>query len=303
MEKELRTLLDTSCGVFTTQQAAATGIRRITLTRGVAEGWIERIGRGVYAAPDPLRRPDETYRLRVIGALRRRRPGDAASHHAALSLHGLPLHDVSFHRVDVDSHTQTHRRHGRLWVHPWTVGTRSVDIDGVAAVDVALACVQTAAESGFSAGVVAMDAALHERRVSRRQLLGAARACTDHVGVNTARAAIRFSDGRTESPGESLTRIILAHNDFAFTPQFVVRRGRRFVARVDFLVEGRLVVEFDGEIKYQGDDAEEVRAAQELREIRLRRCGYAVLRLKWAGLADPGGVVRRIREELATLAA
>lgn len=52
---------------------------------------------------------------------------------------------------------------------------------------------------------------------------------------------------------------------------------------MDFLLEDRVVVEFDGMLKYENPAD---LAAEKLREDRLRALGYEVVRLTWADLAD-----------------
>ena len=110
-----------------------------------------------------------------------------------------------------------------------------------------------------------------------------------------------FADGRSESPGESLTRIALVE---ALLPlpelQVEFRRGDgSLVARPDFTYrEQRTVVEFDGMRKYrsdvpEGDDAGEVVWREKKREDALRELfGVEVVRVTWADLHD------RRREEL-----
>ena len=69
----------------------------------------------------------------------------------------------------------------------------------------------------------------------------------------------------------------------------------RFVGRVDFLVEGLVVVEFDGLVKYAGQEGRAALAAEKARESAIVDLGYEVVRLVWADLANPAEVARRIR--------
>jgi very-short-patch-repair endonuclease len=83
-------------------------------------------------------------------------------------------------------------------------------------------------------------------------------------------------------------------------PQVEVRdRDGDLIGRVDLLVEGtKLVVEFDGKLKYADGDAE-VLWAEKRREDRLRRLGYTVIRVSWADLHRPGLVATLVRQALA----
>ena len=70
------------------------------------------------------------------------------------------------------------------------------------------------------------------------------------------------------------------------------------VGRVDLLVEGRVIVEFDGMVKYEGADGRAALAAEKRREDRLRALGFEVVRLTWADLDHPEVVDRLVRAAL-----
>jgi very-short-patch-repair endonuclease len=305
MEHEMRTLVAELGGVFTAAEAQRSGLHRMALSRAVAAGAVVRIGRGVYAmATDPPRPPSVVYRLKVRGALRRRRnrEREAATSLAGLALLDLPLFDVPLNRVDVVGDTEFMRKHGQLWLHPWPSGAVRQEVDGVGVLDAAHACVATAAAHGVVAGVVAMDAALHLGLTRLADLKSAATRLDASAGVAFARSAISLSDPKCESVGESRTRIILSRNDLEFEAQAAIWDGATFVARVDFLIEGKLVLEFDGAEKYGGADGRRALVAEKVREDRLRELGYRVLRVTWADLEDPWRLVQRIRAALAVAA-
>ena len=108
-------------------------------------------------------------------------------------------------------------------------------------------------------------------------------------------------DGRSESVGESRLRFALAVAGITLEPQVVVTdEVGDFVARVDFLVAGtRVVVEFDGKVKY-GYGGADVLMAEKRREDRLRRLGYAVVRVTWADLYHLPRVITWVRQACAT---
>ena len=71
------------------------------------------------------------------------------------------------------------------------------------------------------------------------------------------------------------------------------------VARVDFFFpQYRVVVEFDGLVKYRADAVEAV-VREKRREDRLRSTGVLVVRVSWDDLAHPERVVHRIRQAFA----
>lgn len=101
--------------------------------------------------------------------------------------------------------------------------------------------------------------------------------------------------GLRESVGESRCGIALELASIRVTPQVEIRDAfGNLVARVDFLVEGTMViVEFDGKVKFEtGDPA--VLWAEKKREDRLRRMGYTVVRIIWADLEKPGAVSAKV---------
>ena len=105
-------------------------------------------------------------------------------------------------------------------------------------------------------------------------------------------------DSRSESVGESRLRVHMQVAGVTLVPQVVIRdHDGEFVARVDFVVEGTsVVVEFDGKVKY-GDGNGDVLFQEKLREDRLRRLGYTVIRVTMgrpapAG-AHPGAWIRQ----------
>lgn len=88
----------------------------------------------------------------------------------------------------------------------------------------------------------------------------------------------------------------------AVTPQVTITDDG-FVARVDFLVTGtKVVLEFDGAVKYADADGRDALIAEKWREDRLRQLGYIVVRVVWRELADIKALEWRIRQALARAA-
>jgi very-short-patch-repair endonuclease len=112
---------------------------------------------------------------------------------------------------------------------------------------------------------------------------------------------LKLVDGRRESVGESRCGVDLAMAGIDVTPQVPILDERgNFVARVDFLVDGtRVVIEFDGKVKYAAGDPK-VLWDEKRREDRLRRLGYVVVRITWAQLERPGAVAAAVRAALRT---
>jgi len=109
-------------------------------------------------------------------------------------------------------------------------------------------------------------------------------------------------DPRSESVGESRTRLVLVAAGLEVRSQVkVVDRGA-ILARVDLLVAGRVVVEFDGAVKYADDASGRTLYTEKKREDRLRELGFEVVRVTWADLAHPEVVLQRVRAALVRAA-
>jgi very-short-patch-repair endonuclease len=160
-----------------------------------------------------------------------------------------------------------------------------------------LAVVQAGLTGGPLSSLVAADAALHRGLVTVGSLAAAVRRLRGHRGVGPVRAILGWADGRTESPGETVTGHVVRGMGLELEPQFEVSaEGRRF--RADFRVKGtRVLLEFDGQVKYASGDAR-VLFEEKRREDALRRAGWVVLRIVWADLQDLAALRRRIWDAL-----
>jgi len=122
-------------------------------------------------------------------------------------------------------------------------------------------------------------------------------------GVRRARVAASMLDARSESPGESFSRVELVRQGLP-QPQLQVeildRRGG-VIGRGDFgWDEYRTIGEFDGRIKYgrllrPSEAVEDVVYAEKLREDAIRDEGWQVVRWTWSDLKQPDVLADRIR--------
>ncbi|WP_082979287.1 type IV toxin-antitoxin system AbiEi family antitoxin domain-containing protein [Arthrobacter sp. B6] len=115
-------------------------------------------------------------------------------------------------------------------------------------------------------------------------------------GSRRAADLLGVLDGRSESVGETRTRLLLrSFGLLMFIPQFEIPTPiGRF--RADFAdPKTRVVIEFDGSGKYTDyKPTEEVLLAERRRENALVEEGWLVLRLEWKHLACPAEVRRRV---------
>ena len=295
MDGRLAALVAAQGGVVSSTDAARLGVSAVQLDGLVRSGRLVRVRRAAYAlrATYEAADPRERYRLRTKAILRSRPPVDAASHHAALLLHEVDTWGVALDVVDLVARVKAPRVRSGLRTHPG-VGLVADRSRGVNVVLLPIALCQVAGGSGVVAAACSMDDALHEGRCTVDQLREAVDLVPEHHR-GAAERAIALTDPACESVGETRSRLLLRDLGFAVRSQVVLRGQRGFVGRVDFLVDGLVVVEFDGLVKYAGHDGRAALAAEKARESAIVDLGYEVVRLVWTDLADPAAVARRIR--------
>lgn len=130
-----------------------------------------------------------------------------------------------------------------------------------------------------------------------RLLQEVAEQCPRQPGRAAFKAVLDRVDPRAESPGESLTRLVMWMLGYALTSQVEIRDATgALVARVDFLLDGApVIIEFDGYRKYESASS---LVLEKKREDRLRALGYEVVRLVWSDLTDPEAVRRLVEQAI-----
>lgn len=294
IDAQLLTLAESQSGMFTTAQAAAYGIGPEALAALVRSGALRHPGRGLYAVTAQVDvEPEPWHRHLCTGALLVY-PDAVLTGVSAVLAHGLPVWGTDLTRpsllrpVDRAVGVKAFRiRPGR--------GTSGETPMGPA-VPVAAALVQHAVDNGMAQGVVSADAALHREMVTPDELGAAVLAVASWPRAARAKSMMTFVDGRSESVGESRSRLALTIGGVEVIPQVTITDEHgEFVARVDFVVAGtRIIIEFDGKMKYESGDPD-VLWREKKREDRLRRLGYVVVRITWADLERPGAVLARVR--------
>lgn len=171
-----------------------------------------------------------------------------------------------------------------------------VEQDGVVLTSLARTLAEFAASHPFAAGVVAVDWALRVRGGGVRCSLDEIAEAADALGLRRGRARLErvlsFADGRSESPGESWSRVLIRQLGFADPELQVEVRGLRGeLFRADFgWSGGRLLGEFDGREKYTSATMRGNRSAsdrvvhEKRREDSVRATGRGVCRWDWSDL-------------------
>ncbi|QBJ95164.1 hypothetical protein ERC79_03725 [Rhodococcus sp. ABRD24] len=260
---------------------------------------------GAYVRGEDLAQLDSVgqHRLAVL-ATAKASPGAVVSHVSAAVLHGITVWNVPLRRV----HTTLDRPCGgkittRRHVHVAQLPAEDiVVIDEIAVTAPARTVIDLARTVPFESAVVAGDHALATGLVTHDELREELARCRGRRGSAQATRAMTFMDGRSESVGESRSRVLIHRAGLpAPEPQRVLFDAGVPIGRVDFWFEReRAVGEFDGHGKYTehlrpGQTTEQAVIEEKLREDDIRSAGYGVARWGWKELSAPDEVVRRLR--------
>ena len=301
-EPALRDLALSQGGAFGAGQARRLGVTDLDIHDLVRRGEVVRVRRGAFVLTTSRQglRPEADYALRARAVLLSRPGPTWASHHAALAISELPLVACDLTRFDVCAQIRAPHRRGVVLTHPLPAGEEPLVVKGARCVTTETALALVAARSGVKGVLPALDAALHSDLVT----VAGVRASAQRLDLGaTAQGrldqALALADPQAESPGESLARLLLTSLGLAVRSQVRICDDLGLIGRVDFLVGHKVVVEFDGLVKYEGALGREALAAEKRREDRLRAAGYEVVRLTWADLDRPAHVARLVREAVA----
>lgn len=252
----------------------------------------------------------ERHRLMVDTFVPRLSGEPVVSHLSAVVLHGLPLWRTHLNEVHVTRRAPAKAHRGAM-VHSHLaalepddlvlVGHRRVTSPTRTAVDVARIV-------PFEQGVIVADAALRLGLTTPEKLAEQLKRSRRLPGARAAGRVIAFADGRSESVGESRSRVML-HREGLPPPelQMTVCDGDEIsLGRADFGYRRRKVLgEFDGKVKYQGgshaENPGDVVFREKLRQDALRAAGWTVVRWVWADLDEPAAVLHRLRRALDRL--
>lgn len=271
------------------------------LARG---GQWSRVRRGAYVDGQLPAGATARHALLVAATLRQLRRPAVVSHQSAAVLLGMPLWGARLDRVHVTRRPPASTQAtGPLCCHVARLADDEVtSVDGIAVTDVARTALDLARSLPFEAGVVVLDAALHEGLLDRAQVETRLLDIAGTRGSRHAARVVRFADGRSESVGESRSRVVL--HQLGLPPsalQLEIRRADgALLGRADFAWEDeRVVGEFDGRIKYgrllrPGQDPGDAVFEEKRREDAIREEGWGVLRWTWADLVQRDRLRHRV---------
>ncbi|MGW7682503.1 type IV toxin-antitoxin system AbiEi family antitoxin domain-containing protein [Kribbella sp. NPDC054772] len=302
MNRRLAVVAAARGGWFTRADALAAGYSASGLEHRLRTRQWRRLAYNSYVEPrgwppeePPWERSLRLHRLSVRMAYERLRDV-VVSHQSAAVLHGLPIWGIDLAKAHFTRPVTGRGRAGRhVQLHRSPVAADEVvECAGLRVTRVERAIVETVGGTSYEVGVVLADAALRLGLTTPEQLEAVVRRHRHWSGTAAARAAVLFADGLSESVGESRLRVLMANHGLPAPELQVEIRDEtgRLIGRVDFLLAGVLVVEFDGALKY--DAGADVVRAEKWREDRLRERGYGMIRIGWSDLDQPRRTADRL---------
>ena len=292
-------------GVLDRSTARRAGLSDTAIRRRVASGRWRRILPGVYLPrPVPI-----DWRTRAAAAVLWGGPGSMLSHSSAAALWALDGFEERWTgRSSANQRIEIYVRAGRS--APWVIAHRlrpgdlpiSRSLDGIPATSVERTILDLTAR-GVARAERALDDALRRRLTSLPGLWAelAATGARGRAGTSIMRALLEErgpGDDLLESLLETrLLRLIRRAGLPEPVPQFEVRAGRKYLARVDFAYPKlRLALEADG---HRWHSTPRQLERDRARGNRLVLAGWTVLRFSWTDAHRDGTrVVREIRAAL-----
>lgn len=294
MDVEVLLALASPDGAFTSGQALRSGVTRPALAKLVKDSRIRRLARDIYTFATEPTDVIEQHRELLAAAMHKYGDRIMAAGNSALIAHDLPTYnaDLSTARLLWRNGAST-RVVGPLHIARPTRQFPHATANSIQAVTEPVAFLQVAAWHGMLPAIIAGDAMLHRETCTERELAEICAIYASYPGRAVAEKALRYLEPLTESPGESILRIIAAQAGIVMEPQFKVYDGDELIARTDFRIVGsRALVEFDGKLKYGGP---ENLWGEKQREDRIRRLHFGVERVIWKDFHTPRALVHRLR--------
>ena len=308
-------------GVFTRAQALAAGLSPDEFRQHVEGGTWHRIRRGAYTTAAAWADAESAHRqkLGLQAATLQMDSPLVGSHETAAAMHGIELWEPSYEWINVTRPDRSARREGGVWHHQASLpDDETCLVDGLQLTSIIRTGLDVArAERDHEHALVAVDSALRalggtfaERTVALTAMRALHLQRADWPGARLAGGAVAAADPRCGSVGESRTRVRLAELGLPepLSQVYVFDEGDRLVAIADFAIEEhKTLIEFDGRSKYGLDGLTEDAMAdrlwsEKLRQGRLQRLRWAVVRLVWSDLYHPERILAKVRAAFAEAA-
>lgn len=267
--------------LLTTQELETRGLSRANRRRKLTAGEIIAVRAGIFAPRHWWKQlsPSGQYLARIIAYHKAARTPPIFSHDSAVALHGL-INLAQPTTVHISSPRKNHSKAQGVIHHQLRHLTHETAY-GIAftpVIDTVTACAKI---WPLYKAIALADSALYTG-ADPHQLT---QALTSLQGPGSARASLvaQRMSAKSESAGESITRLFLEDHGFPPPAEQVTLQCGGYTYRPDFLWwDYMIILEFDGNIKYTHyGDREQVFKAQNEREARLRAQGFTVVRTSW----------------------
>ena len=300
-------MLDEPCDLVFRPALLAAGVTDDELRRLRAQRRLTALRPGAYVPSDDPRLDDAVacHALAVRAAAHALVADGVVSHVSAAVLHGLTLWGVRLDRVHLTrNRSYGGRRTALRHVHTAALDDADItEVDGIAVTSVARTLADLARTVPFEQALVVADAALHRHRTTADAFADAVTRATGRRGSPPARRVVAAADIRSESPGETRSRIAIARA--GLPPPTLQHEIPELGIRTDFYWEEfRTVGEFDGKVKYgrglrPGQNPGDAVFVEKRREDAVRDLGRQVARWTWDELDPFDSAADRIRRAFA----
>lgn len=295
MTQNLGQIIQASGGIFSRSQALDCGETDRSLAVAVRDGALVRVRRGFYVPADiyTAADPSAKHLLNARAAVASQRGRVALTGVSAAALHGFAIHDtpldvVHLVRLD-DGSTRTEAgivHHGSRRDIAEEIGS----YEGLLASVPARAVWEVACRSSLEGGVVTADSALRRSPGIKESLDALHDRFALFPGSVKARTVMRLADGRSDSPGESVTRVQFYRYGIPMPElQFrVIGSRNQLIGIADFYWDHfRHLGEFDGKVKYQRllrpeESASDCVIREKRREDAMRAGCHGMTRFVWS---------------------
>ncbi len=241
-------------------------------------------------------RAEDAHLLAIRAHLAAARGVMTVSHQSAAIVHGFAMWAPDLGKVHVTVNRASGGRTTKTsHVHAAELTAEDTDVvDGFTVTSADRTVADLLRILRFEAAVCVGDAALRTGRATVDGIEGAL-ARSSRKGAVGARRALSFCDARSESVGESRSRILIDRLGYP-APQLqldVYGPGRKLLGRSDFgFTSPGVLGEFDGMVKYSeyvppGHTAGDVVFREKRREDAMRSCGWVMARWTWSDLERP----------------
>ncbi|GAB3521538.1 type IV toxin-antitoxin system AbiEi family antitoxin domain-containing protein [Arthrobacter monumenti] len=289
--------------LLSTSELSAMGFSTRWISDAVTYGELVRIRRGVYLQGEDWRSLDQNQRaLCKIHAFHLGTQGTTIfSHLSAARLHGCFTWKVPG-TIHV---TQKYSTKSKAYADDVVVHTRPVTrrdlsyVDGRWVTSLERTVVDCARVLEFRKAVIIADHALRlgaDGRLMQQIALESA----GSRGIRSVRRVLANANGSSESPGETLTRLLIDLIDFPQAELQYEISTRLGLFRADFAwPASKLILEFDGRDKYFSyQPTEEALFEERRREKVLMEAGWSFVRLEWGDLFSPNDLQRRLAQAM-----